>query len=433
MDVGATSCDVSLTPAAGGGRGTCSIGQEALTAGPYSASTTYPGDGDIAASPPATTPFTVSAATLFTCDISGFGSATFPVTESESPAPPTTIDAGGTFQEALGAQVTIPPSVINSFIGAGATSLTVSSQTTAEDGRVSVGGALSGAVSPNTEAASASNLPITDSALVAGTPFSFATAYNPVTWQTGPGTGAVFLIPGDLDAEVTLVAHGDPTTESISCVPQAGVGALDSTTVVPPPVAPTFQVPSPTPPLENLVSAGTDGGWGFGISNTSQSEVKGLSASVSVTDGHGPLTFDLAGMAASGTDCAKAGPGMLTCSAGDLDAGASLTIDVLVDTSGLTTGTAITGSATVTSTNASSQTTALGQIAVLVVVQRDKGGGRTRHPVGEHQALPEGVEGVGDLEAAQAEDQGEEAEGRVLVGRVRWQPAPSSSTPHRWR
>jgi hypothetical protein len=120
------------------------------------------------------------------------------------------------------------------------------------------------------------------------------------------------------------------------------------------------------------VSPGTDGGWGFTISNISEAEVKGLSASVSVTDGHGPLTFDLAGMAASGTNCANAGAGRLTCSGGNLDAGDSLTVDVLVNTSGLTTGTAITGSATVTSTNASSQGTTLGQIAVLVVSQGTK-------------------------------------------------------------
>ena len=77
-------------------------------------------------------------------------------------------------------------------------------------------------------------------------------------------------------------------------------------------------------------------------------------------------------MAASGTNCASAGPGKLTCSGGNLDAGASLTVDVLVDTAGVATGTTITGSATVTSTNASSQSTTLGQIAVLVVSQGTK-------------------------------------------------------------
>jgi hypothetical protein len=100
--------------------------------------------------------------------------------------------------------------------------------------------------------------------------------------------------------------------------------------------------------------------------------VKGISAGVMVTDGHGPLAFDLAGMAASGTNCSKAGSGRLTCSGGNLDAGASLTIDVLVDTSGVATGATITGSATVTSTNASSQSTTLGPIAVLVVSKGTK-------------------------------------------------------------
>ncbi len=88
---------------------------------------------------------------------------------------------------------------------------------------------------------------------------------------------------------------------------------------------------------------------------------------MSVTDGGAPLTFDLAGMAASGTNCANAGSGKLTCTIGNLAAGASDTLDVLVDTTGLAPGTTITGSATVTSTNAGSQATTLGAIGVVVV------------------------------------------------------------------
>ena len=160
-------------------------------------------------------------ATRFTCTVSGFGSTSFPVVVSESPAPPSSIDAGGTFQTAPAAQVTIPASVINHFIGLGATSLTVASQTTALDGRTSVGGPLSGAVSPNTESASASNLPLSDT-LVADTPYTYDTTYNPVTWQAGPGTGKVYFTPGDIDAEVTFVISGTPTSESISCTPPSG-------------------------------------------------------------------------------------------------------------------------------------------------------------------------------------------------------------------
>ena len=78
----------------------------------------------------------------------------------------------------------------------GATSLTVASQSTALDGRTAVGGALSGAVNPHTESASASNLPQSDTTLVANTPYSYSTSYNPVTWQTGPGTGKVYFTPG---------------------------------------------------------------------------------------------------------------------------------------------------------------------------------------------------------------------------------------------
>ena len=133
---------------------------------------------------------------------------------SESPAPPASIDAGGTFQTAPAARMTVPASVINHFIGMGATSLTVASQTTALDGRTSVGGGPSGAVSPNTEAASATNLPRSDPALVADTPYSYSTTYNPVTWQTGPGTGKVYFTPGNIGAEITFVIHGIPTSES---------------------------------------------------------------------------------------------------------------------------------------------------------------------------------------------------------------------------
>ena len=161
--------------------------------------------------------------------------------------------------------------------------------------------------------------------------------------------------------------HGTPTTETISCTPPAGVAALDSTTVNPPPPTPTFQVPSPTPPLQNQVSAGTDGGWGATIANTSTATVTGLSASVSVTDGGTPLTYDLTGMAASGTNCSSPGSGKVTCSIGNLAAGASDTLDVLVKTAGLAQGTSITGSAAVTSSNASSHSTTLGSIGVVVV------------------------------------------------------------------
>ena len=238
-------------------------------------------------------------ATLFTCNVSGFGTATFPVAVSESPAPPVAIDAGGTFQVRSSAQVTIPASVINHFRGIGATSLTVSSQTTAEAGRVSVGGALSGAVSPNAEAASASNLPVGDATLVADTPFTYSTAYNPVTWQTGPGTGKVYFTPGDIDAEVTFVIHGTPTPESISCTPPHGVAALGLHHGRPPPGHPHLPGAPPTPPLQNQVSAGTDGGWGADHRQHLDGTVTGLSASVTVSDGHAPV-FDLTGMAASG-------------------------------------------------------------------------------------------------------------------------------------
>jgi hypothetical protein len=76
-------------------------------------------------------------------------------------------------------------------------------------------------------------------------------------------------------------------------------------------------------------------------------------------------------MAASGTTCAKAGSGQLTCAIGTLAAGASDTLDVLVDTNGLPNGATITGSATVSSSNAGTQATTLGAIGVVVVESGD--------------------------------------------------------------
>ncbi len=309
-----------------------------------------------------------SLGTGYSCVVSGMsGTTSFPMVVSESPAPPASIDAGGTFQTDPAVRLTIPASVIDHFRNQGATSLTVSSQTTTLDGLSAVGGSPSGAVSPNTESASASNLPQSDTTLVADTPYSYATTYNPVVWQTGPGTGQVYFSPGGIDAVATFVISGTPTTETIACSPPSGVAALGSTTVNAPPPTPTFQVPSPTPPLQNQVSAGTDGGWATTISNTSTATVTGLTARVNVSDGGAALTYDLAGMAASGTNCATAGSGSLTCTVPNLAAGSSDTLDVLVDTTDLVARTTITGSATVSSTNAGSHATTLGAIGVVVV------------------------------------------------------------------
>jgi DNA-binding beta-propeller fold protein YncE len=312
--------------------------------------------------------FTVGVVATDSCVVSGFGNANFPTVVSESTAPPSSIDAGGTFQTAFGAEVTIPASVIDHFRALGATSLTVAAQTTTEDGSTSAG-APSGAVSPNTESASATNLPQSDSTLVPDTSYSFDTAYNPVTWQTGPGAGVVDFTPGDISIAITFVIHGTSTDETISCTPPAGVAAIGSTTVNPPPAVPTFQVPASTPPLQSQVTPGTDGGWGITISNTSTATVTGLSARVSATDSGAPLSFDLDGMAATGTVCSSAGSGTITCSIGNLAAGTSTTLDVLVRTTGLVHGVAITGSAVVTSSNQTAHSS-LGSIGVTFVQSR---------------------------------------------------------------
>ena len=125
----------------------------------------------------------------------------------------------------------------------------------------------------------------------------------------------------------------------------------------PPPANPTFQVPSTTPPLQNQVSAGTDGGWGITIANTSQATVTGVSAVVTATQGAHPLSYDTAAMTASGTTCSPDGSGKVSCAVGSLAAGASDTLDALVLTGGLLNGTTITGSATVSSPTPRSHST----------------------------------------------------------------------------
>ena len=99
----------------------------------------------------------------YSCIVSGLsGTTSFPVVVSASPNPPASIDAGGTFGSAPNIQLSVPATVVDHFMGEGATSLTIASQTAVEDGLTAVGGSPSGAVDPNTESASASNLPQSD-------------------------------------------------------------------------------------------------------------------------------------------------------------------------------------------------------------------------------------------------------------------------------
>jgi hypothetical protein len=303
-------------------------------------------------------------ASTYSCKVPGFSTTNFPTVVSASTGPPSIIDAGGTFLTTLGSRLTIPASVINHFRGLGDTSLTVGSQTTSENGQTS-GGSASGAVSPDTESTFATDLPQSDT-LVADSSFTYTTTYNPVTWHSGPGSGVADFRPGAIDAVVTFVGSGTPTPVTIACTPPTGVADLGSTTVKPAPAAPTLQVAS-TPPLQAQVSAGTDGGWGATIADTSTATVTGLSATVSLSDGGAPVSYDLSGMRASGTSCSASGTGNITCSIGTLAAGATHTLAVLVNTTGLAQGTTISGSATITSANAGNRSTTFGPLKTIVV------------------------------------------------------------------
>jgi hypothetical protein len=304
----------------------------------------------------------------YTCSVPGFGSASFTVDTTESPVPPATQDAGASFQETLASDVTIPAPVDEYYASLGATSLTLESQSTTENGLASADGSASGAVDPSSETAAATNVPQTLSPL-GNAPITYSAANNPVTWQTGPGTGTVYLTPGDVSIVVTYVVSGTPTTSTISCTPPSNEGTLDTTVVNPAPVAATYQVPTSSPPVQTTVSSGSDDGWTFTVSNTSQAKVTGLQTQVTISDGNPtPPSFDTTAITASGTKgCTVTSPGVLTCMENNLAAGATDTVNVLVDTTGLSDDDAVTGTAAVTSTNATSASDSLGQIAVVVV------------------------------------------------------------------
>jgi sugar lactone lactonase YvrE len=304
---------------------------------------------------------------VYLCVVPGLGSVSVPIGVTAAPSPPPTIDVGGTFQTTLGSEVTLPASAVNYYRSLGATSLTAVDQSTSENGLSSPGGPPSGAVDPSTQTAAADDLP-QSLALSANTPVTYTTTYDPVTWLTGPGTGGVTFAPGAVDITVTYVVAGSPVTQTIACSPPSGVGTLGSTTVEPAPPAPTLSVPSSSPPVQAQVTAGSDDGWAFTVTNTSDATVKGLAARVTIGDGGTPPPFDLTAIAAAGTKgCSSPSAGVLSCSEANLTAGASTTINVLADTAALAPGTQVSGSALVTASNATSRTASLGVFELVSV------------------------------------------------------------------
>jgi hypothetical protein len=221
-------------------------------------------------------------------------------------------------------------------------------------------------VDPNTLTASATNLPVTFTPQM-DTPYTFATTYNPETWQTVNSPGTVDFTPGDLEFTTTYVISGTPAPETVDCTPPSGVTALDTTNVVGPTPTPSFQVPSSVPPLQSQVSAPLDAGWGIEIANTSTVNVTGLSAAIAVQGGGGTLSYDFTGMSNTGTTCTSSGTNDATCSLGTLAGGATDTLNILVETTGLAEGTTITGTANITSSNASAQSSSLTGVNVVVV------------------------------------------------------------------
>ncbi len=299
----------------------------------------------------------------YACNVSGL-TTTDPIVLSESPSPPPSITAPGTYSTTLSAQVTIPATQINAAIADGATSITIDSQSVEVDGLT--GGSPSSSVSPNSLVTSATNLPITFTPQ-SDTPFTYATTYNPETWQTQNVPGTVDFTPGPINSTFTYLISGTPSPVSAACTPPAGVASLDSTVVNASSATPSFQLPASVPALQSQVTSPLDDGWAIKVTNTSTVPVDGLSARVGVHGGGVTINYDFAGMANTGTTCASSGAGIATCNVGILAAGASVTINALVQTTGLPRGTTISGTVDVTSTNAATQSATLGALSVVVV------------------------------------------------------------------
>jgi hypothetical protein len=303
----------------------------------------------------------------YSCNFPGLGSTPTQVLLSESPSPPPSITAPGTFQTTLSAQVTIPAAAIDIALEDGASSITIGSQSVQTAG-LTPSDTPSTSVNPDKLVASATNLPITF------TPqpelsYTYPTTYNPETWQTVNVPGTVDFTPSDIDVSLTYLISGTPTPESVSCTPPSGVTDLDATNVTAPGATPSFEVPPSVPPLQSQVSLPLDAGWAIEIANSSTANVTGLSAAITVQGGGGTLTYDLAGMSDTGTSCSSSGADKATCNVGTLAGGSTDTLNVLVKTTGLAQGTTITGTAHVTSTNASSHSSSLTGVNVVVVPQ----------------------------------------------------------------
>jgi hypothetical protein len=301
----------------------------------------------------------------YTCSVTDYGTTTDPVVLSESPSPPASITAPGTYETTLSVQATIPASYINAAIEDGVTSITIGSQAVTMNGLTD--GSPSSSVSPNALTASATNLPISFTPQM-NTPFTYSTTYNPETWQTVSNPGTVDFTPGDIDAGLTLVRSGSPMQITADCTPPNGVSPLDSTDVNASSSTPTFQVQQPSvPPLNSEVTSPSDAGWAVELTNTSTVAVDGLSAQVAIQGEGSTINFDFAGMADTGTACTSAGTNEATCNVSTLAAGDSLTLNVLVETTQLPQGLSISGSVDVTSTNAPTVSSTLGSVSVVVV------------------------------------------------------------------
>ena len=288
----------------------------------------------------------------------------------ETPAPPTSLQIPGTFPTTLLMTTTLPGSVVNNAITAGATQISINALTLGVNGN-DASANPSGAVNPNALVATANNLPVSFN-LSFDTPVNLAFRYNPMTWASGPSSGTVFFTPATIHAQFT--GNNGSFTDSDTCYPPgAQAGALGGPTSPPPPPmgstvvsapspTPTLQVPSSIPALQSQVTPPDDAGWEISVSNTSAAVAHAVSVALSASDTV-PLGFDLAQMAKEHESCHPAGSGV-SCALGDLAPQATATLFALVSTTALSSGT-ITGSANVSSADAPAQSAVLGGVSII--------------------------------------------------------------------
>ena len=223
----------------------------------------------------------------------------------------------------------------------------------------------------------ANNLPVAISYMT-DTPVSYSFVFNPLMWTGGPGSGIANFHPAELDIQID--GNAGAFNESLQCFapgPQASaIGGpsgpdptLATVTVSPPVPNPSLQVPDAVAPQLPQVTVGQGALWDVTVANASNAPADNVVLSVAATAATRASSFDLTGMAKSGSSCASSGApdNHITCSLGTVAAGAHVVVHVIAQTTGLSAGTTMAGAFTVTSTNAPTVSGTLSSVTVEVI------------------------------------------------------------------